>query len=146
MYEHMYQGTYTCTMVPYGTLPVVPVVQVRVPRDVHVYRACNLAHQCFVPVRTHVYHGPYIRTIMLCHNCLIGKGHTCARVVPLVRTRYHTNPYHNGMLCYNLVPWHSIAIWYCTRGVPCTIMLCHNFLIGKGHMSTCVLGGYTAAS
>jgi hypothetical protein len=31
-----------------------------------------------------------------------------------------------------------------------TIMLCHNFLIGKGHTcaprTTCVLGGYTAAS
>jgi hypothetical protein len=47
-----------------------------------------------------------------------------------------------------LVPWYQMVRTRVRTYV--LIMLCHNFLIGKGHTcalrTTCVLGGYTAAS
>ncbi len=46
-------------------------------------------------------------------------------------------PYHGTRTCVRTMV--RVYHWY-----TCTYMLCHNFLIGKGH--TCVLGGHTAAN
>jgi hypothetical protein len=148
----------------------------------HWYRTngTNGTHVC-TRVRTmvHVYVRTYV-LIMLCHNFLIGKGHTCAlrttcvlggytaagsecrathtytlatALTPLPRWRGlpYVRTYVLIMLCtytctnitlsqkrLEIQALSTYVPWYVrTVHVYVLLMLCHNFLIGKGHTCVC---------
>jgi hypothetical protein len=74
--------------------------------------------------------------VLICHNFLIGKGHTCAlRTTCVLGGGYEPWYVHKHVRTFNVMSQLHVLI-----------MLCHNFLIGKGHTcalrTTYVLGGY----
>jgi hypothetical protein len=131
LYVHVYHGIRVRTRIPWYTCTYVrtyyghswSTMMVAIPR-------------CEVVFETPWYHGtrvPYgsVPWYQWYHGTMVPYGHvysyicTCTiPVVPVVRT------------------------WY-VRTTYVLVMLCHNFLIGKGHTcalrTTCVLGGYTAS-
>jgi len=149
-----YHGTYVR---PLATMVVSPLhlsacISSRFEIMLYLYMCTysTIAMVC-VHMYVHVYHwyhnGPY--------TCSHGTNGTTGTLVPWYGTSrymctyqcYH-NQYHGTMV-------HIYVLRYSTHvrtrvRTYVLIMLCHNFLIGKGHTcalrTTCVLGGYTAAS
>jgi hypothetical protein len=87
------RSTYHSTYVPNGTYvrTIWYVLRTRVRTYNVMSHMCSTYVRTYHMVRTYLW---YVRTyqhgIMLCHNFLIGKGHTCTYTCTYVRTRVRT--------------------------------------------------------
>jgi hypothetical protein len=110
-------------------------------RYVHVY-TCSYCQYVHVYVRTYQW---YVRV-----RTYVRTYYTCTYLKCYVTT----SVYHGPMDPYQYVyvrTYHGVYVYVRTYvRTTIGIMLFHNFLIGKGHTcalrTTCVLGGYQAAS
>jgi hypothetical protein len=127
-----------------GTYRYVPLVLLATGHNVRT-RDCILQKIHNIIVRYHWYHGTMVRTMVhVYHGTMVSWYQWYQWYVPwYIRTRVPL------VRTYNVMSQLSDCVYVRTyHGTY--IMLCHNFLIGKGHTcaprTTCVLGGYTAAS
>ncbi len=118
---HSLCTTTLCVLPGYGTMVRTRVRTLLVQWYVHVYQMVHHDYYIHYVLRHYVYYryGHTRIAILEANGIAIGRGMERELYVPY------------------MVPY-------------VLIMLCHNFLIGKGHTcalrTTCVLGGYTAAS